>query len=423
MASRAQVHVIRKDDIAQHASIHTSISLPALDAVHVRARTAITCLTANNLSYAKGGTMLRWWDTYPVPSHLPAPYNDPSQWGTCPCWGYGEVLESRHSDFEPGMLIWGFWPTSNLPVDLKLVPGPMNQLWAEESEHRMKLMSIYNRYSIPDASARLADMAQEKLDEMAWEAVFTIWGCAYLLNRYNLASPAVHPFGSNGKTPWTAEDSDISQAVVINLSAGGKTAVSFADALINDREPGTGPLGLLSITGSSGHISTSGNSFPTKTVSYDAMTDNETLKWIALQNPSKIVVCDFGGRGDSFIRLQQALEQQFSGASIMSIGIGGEAKPMSAQEMGAWAKQIGTVKSRTQMNTSDVRDAAIALVGAEAFYEQSKQAWRAFVDRGNLKSMKLVWGAGVDGENGLEGGWERLCRGDVPSDVGLVYRV
>ena len=59
------------------------------------------------------------WDTYPLPTASPAPYNDVASWGIVPAWGYAIVIESTTSIPE-GTVLWGFWPTSTVPADLQL---------------------------------------------------------------------------------------------------------------------------------------------------------------------------------------------------------------------------------------------------------------------------------------------------------------
>lgn len=117
----ATIHVVRKDNIVEHKSFPLKYTgLPDLEDGCIRARTAIASLTSNNLSYAHMGTALHWWDAFPVPKELPAPYNDRSQYGVVPVWGYAEVLESRVAGIDAGRLMWGFWPSHDLAIVLQL---------------------------------------------------------------------------------------------------------------------------------------------------------------------------------------------------------------------------------------------------------------------------------------------------------------
>lgn len=79
--------------------------------------------------------------------------------------------------------------------------------------------------------------------------------------------------------------------------------------------------------------------------------------------------------------------------------------------------------NRVQMNMSGIRDRAIELLGAEKVFDEGQIYWEGFMKRGGLEGMRLEWGSGIGGNEGLEGGWTRLCEQAVPSDVGMVFRV
>ena len=421
MSSKADVHVISKADIKDHAVVSVSESaLSPLQDGHVRVRSAILSLGSNNFSYALLGSVRSWWDTYPVPSFLPAPYNDPDQYGICPAWGYGEVLESRVSAIESGTLLWGFWPTSNLPVDLRLVPADVAGHWIEVSEGRKTLMNLYQRYIVEDSDARLASLDHPKIEEMAWKAAFIVWEAGYLMTDMVFGSPSIHPLGE-GK--WDANDADLSRAVVISLSASGKTARAFTHGLVNRRAPNAKPLALLAITSNKDSNIIPEASFPTLTVDYDATADDKTMSWIARQQPSKIVLADFGGRGNSLQKLLSALEKSFSNVDLVIVGVGGSPQMSTQQELGQYAQKTMTLENRVQMNTSGVRDAAMEVQGADVYFQGLSQAWRAFIKSASVHDMKVEIGEGVAGENGLEGGWTSLCNGKLQSDVALAYRI
>ena len=82
--------------------------------------------------------------------------------------------------------------------------------------------------------------------------------------------------------------------------------------------------------------------------------------------------------------------------------------------------QLGKV----QYNTSGVQDAVMRADGAEAYFDQLTHRWDEYYRaRGaSAPDMRITWGEGVSGDRGVEGGWERLCKGQVGGDEGLVYR-
>jgi hypothetical protein len=40
-----------------------------------------------------------------------------------------------------------------------------------------------------------------------------------------------------------------------------------------------------------------------------------------------------------------------------------------------------------------------------------------------MPDMQIKIGTGVKGSDGVESGWERLCKGDVGTTEGLVYKL
>jgi hypothetical protein len=72
----------------------------------------------------------------------------------------------------------------------------------------------------------------KELKRMSWVSLFRpTWQTGYLLSHHTFTSDTtsrspIHPLGID--LPWTPADADISAAVVISLSAAGKTARAFA---------------------------------------------------------------------------------------------------------------------------------------------------------------------------------------------------
>lgn len=421
MSTHAGVHVISKANIAEHNVVELPTSSPeALKDGHVRVRTVIIGLTANNLSYAQLGTMRAWWDAYPVPASLPAPYNDQQQYGIVPAWGYGEVLESKVAGIEAGMLLWGFWPTSSLPIDLELVPADAFGHFVEVSKQRQTLMNLYQRYTLRDPSMRLKSLDNSATEHMAFEAACRpIWEAGYLLNKANFGDPPAHPLGEG---EWSNSDADLSSAVVISLSASGKTARGFTDGLINNRPASAKPLGLLGITSVSGKEVIPQAPFPTRSTSYEDMISTETLDWIAGQKPKKLVITDFGGRNNALARLLDGIEKYFKNSvEVVVIGVGGDPSLHTQEQLGQWAQRNMSLANRVQMNTSGIRDALMKAMGAKVYFNDQGSAWEKFVSSESAKDMKLEMHRGVKGDDGFEGGWTRACEGKLLGDVALAY--
>lgn len=421
MASK-HIHVVAKANTAEHHVVTSSTaSLPALVDGQIRVRSLLVGLTSNNMAYATQGTRLHWWNAFPVPADLPAPYNDRTSYGIVPTWGYGEVLESRTSSIEAGRLIWGFWPSSELPVDLQLKPAGVEGHFVDVTEARGSLMNMYRRYILADADLTAASLADEAVFTRLARAANcrTVWEGGYALNKAVFGQSPVHPAGSG---EWSQEKADLSSAVVVALSASGRTARSFADNIFNERPAESGPLALVAIT-SNAHANVYRQPrIPTNVVSYKDMSSQGTFDWMAPHKPKKIVVIDFGGRDNAFDALFSDIENAFPDLDVMAIGVGAEAKAHSAEDMGKF-DQRNALPNREMMNTTGTRDAMMANLGEAEYFAGLEKAWRGFLDRGCVDDMRLIVGEGIMGDRGFERGWSDLCAGKLAVDEAMVYKM
>lgn len=351
-----EVHVVSKTDNQEHAVAvldSPEVNNSSLSESSVRVRPLLISLTSNNLSYARAGDFLHWWDTYPVPAQLPAPYNDRSSWGIVPAWGYGVVTEST-TDITPGTLLWGFWPTASMPVSLRLQRSEPAGHWTEISESRQRLMTIYNAYieegriDFPDSASgnRLQSnidisslVGEEKLNHMSWISLFRpVWQTGYLLSRHTFTSspasrPPIHPLGMN--LPWTAADADISASAVVSLSASGKTARSFAYNIFQ-RSAVEGPVGFLQVSQTPEALDPVagilGAKIPTKAVRYDQA--GESMEWIGNLRPERIVIVDFGARVGTLAQLVEDIRghSALEGVKTTIVKVGSEQKVSGRRE-------------------------------------------------------------------------------------------
>jgi NADPH:quinone reductase-like Zn-dependent oxidoreductase len=91
-------------------------------------------LTANNISYAMAGDMLRYWDFFPAEEG----------WGRIPAMGFGEVIASTHDGVAVGTRCFGFFPMSK-----HLLIQPASATAAsiiDGAPHREGLAPAYNQY-------------------------------------------------------------------------------------------------------------------------------------------------------------------------------------------------------------------------------------------------------------------------------------
>ncbi|CAG8924734.1 unnamed protein product [Penicillium salamii] len=441
-----EVHVVSKADNQEHAVAtldHSEYESHSLSMSSVRVQPLLISLTSNNLSYARGGDFLHWWDTYPVPAELSPPYNDQKSWGIVPAWGYGVVTEST-TEITPGTLLWGFWPTASISVSLKLQPSELKGHWTEITDSRQRLMSIYNAYmeeghiDLPDfvpgiktkPTINISSFVDENLlKRMSWISLFRpTWQTGYLLSRHTFTSnpatqPPIHPLGMN--LPWTAADADISAAVVISLSASSKTARSFAYHVFRRRVV-EGPVGFLQVSQTpdvlepvAGKL---GAKIPTKTVRYDQV--DESVEWIGRLRPKRIVLVDFGARAGTLVQLLEGIKGHSALGDVGTtiIQVGSEQKVYSADDIKENRESMQKM-GKIQFNTSGVRDSAVEWTSAQDYHDQVQPIWEDWmqVSHETTPDIQITLGRGVSGDEGIEKGWSRLCLGSVGTHEGLVY--
>lgn len=282
------------------------------------------------------------------------------------------------------------------------------------------MMNLYHRYVAGPAHLSLNSIGKDDLDTLAWESIGIVTGAGWCISQHVFDNLAIHPFGANGTAPWTKEDADLSRAVIISMSASGKTARGFGNAVFHDRKAVTEPLGFLAVTESQDPDLIPPASFATKVVRYQSLREKATFDWIKKIAPSKIIVLDFGARGQSLSTLLQSVNTHISDVPVTIIGVGSEMKVLSPSEKAEKLQQSATMPNRIQMNTSDVYDEAMKMLGEKKFFEEKQQGWDSFVKNGGFRGMRLEWEEGVQG---IEKGWQRLCEQKVPGDVGMVFRL
>jgi hypothetical protein len=106
------------------------------------------------------------------------------------------------------------------------------------------------------------------------------------------------------------------------------------------------------------------------------------------------------------------------------VQVGNEQKVYSMQELiagKAAMEQLGKV----QYNTSGVQDTILASGDAEGYFATRSAQWEKWLDERHFSvpGMQIVFGQGVSGAGGIDGGWEKLCNGQVAPEEGLVYKM
>jgi hypothetical protein len=129
--------LVRKDQLGTN-TVRTTAA-PALTDGQVRVGIARFALTSNNITYAAMGDAMQYWQFFPVDTGA-----DGVPWGRIPVWGFGTVLESRHSDMPVGERLYGYFPMSS---SVDLTPAKVSSTsFFDGAPHRAQLHAVYNQY-------------------------------------------------------------------------------------------------------------------------------------------------------------------------------------------------------------------------------------------------------------------------------------
>ena len=422
-ASTPVIQVLSRQNYEeQHiVSLPNALPLPSLAPNSIRVTSSILALSTNNLTYARLGHLLGWWNFYPLPSSIPSEFSDPAAYGRISAWGFGTVVESTTA-IKPGTEVYGYLPIGTLPVDMRVeidseVPG----MFVETSHHRAKLMAVYNRYFL-EAPAVTTQEKEVQKQSQGYDAIGRVLHeTAYMMNRFAFGwhpEEIAHPAGASGGE-WSIEKANLAGATVLIFSASGKTAISFAYQLKHGRPEDAKPEMVIAVGSKHSKTFTENTDLFGRVLDYgyDTLSGIALGQYLGLRTESKVVIFDFGARGSAAMRWSTHLKQDYT--NVHYIAVGGEVVPLSPQETIARftaAAQSGMVDAR--VNASDLRDSGIKAIGRKAFFEGAAKDWKQYKAKGMAKGSTLIWGEGMED---LGKGWDKLCKGEVAAGEGLVF--
>lgn len=416
MAAQApQVQIIdRSDHTKQYVvTLHDAYPLPPLAKGNIRIRSRLISLTTNNFTYARLGHILGWWDVWAAIPSLPAPYNDSSKYGRISAWGYCEVVESQNDKIPVGTQLYGYLPIGDYPESLQVVVDDETGHILETTERRAGLMRIYNRY-IPSPPG--VDRLSADRSSAAWDSVAQPLGeTSYLLNRYAFGwdkTKVVHPSGA--PLPWTPEDADLTDAVVVFFGASGKTALALAHQLRLARPTEHQPRKVVAVGSAKSRDFTEGTGLFTDVLLYEDLAsgvDASIAAKLGIDANTKVLLANFSGRGTADQELYAALTRVAK--SVVILMVGGDP---TGNGSGLGNMPSGVLRC----SASHLRDAALAMDGATTYFPNAVREWGRFKEEVAAKAMKLQWGKGLQE---YSQGWEALGNGSVDPTLGLVYEI
>lgn len=412
---RETIHVLDKANYSHHRLVDLEPKQSApLPPSSLRLRPRILGLTTNNLTYARHGHLMGWYDIYPLPPNTPSPYIDSTTYGRIAAWGYADILDSTVEGITSGSTVYGFLPISTGTETVTVEFASHNGRKIEDQiivtdEHRQHLWKIYNRYRICSPLSQLE--RSPGIDALGWDALMQgLFATGYNMSTYAFAWTDENRIHPSGKGEWGKEKADLKDATVVVLNASGKTGRAFSYCLRACRPVDQQPREIIGVGSerSVGVLKESGL--------YDEAVLNDahesTTKAIEASNAKRVVLFEFGARPGAADTWADTLGS--SSVPFTSIMVGGEVK---VQDPEAARRRLANLHKLTLVNASLLREKGIEVSG-KTYFDDFHKAWEGY--RGSILGMKLEW---ADGMEAWREGWEAFCRDQVKADTGLVYRL
>jgi hypothetical protein len=128
--------VVARDDLPQCKFIEMQLpDATALPDDTLLVKVASFALTANNITYAVMGDVLKYWQIFPAPQGF----------GNIPVWGFGEVIASKHPMIPVGERLFGYFPmATHLVIEATDVS---KRGLRDGAAHRQGVAPVYNAYA------------------------------------------------------------------------------------------------------------------------------------------------------------------------------------------------------------------------------------------------------------------------------------
>jgi hypothetical protein len=243
-----------------------------------------------------------------------------------------------------------------------------------------------------------------------------LFGTAWLMNRFVFAwEEAIKPVHPIGGGEWTAEDADLTDAVVVMLAASGKTGLCVAKELRAGRPRDKQPYKVVAVGSERSRDFTLGTGLFDEVLGYhDSEGGDFNLKLGGGER--KVVLMDFGARGDAVDRWAKALEGNCKRLQVLVLG----ADPM-ATELSETAKRTQDPRSGVaQVFAGGIRDRAIDILGPSKYFAEQEAAWTKFKAGETIFGLQLKRGEGLAE---FSKGWDALIKGEHGPNAGLIYEL
>jgi hypothetical protein len=215
MTDTSYSHAINLDDYRKTSIVDGfEVSPDTLSDGQIMVRVSKVALTANSITYVIGSQQgfLPYLDIFPATEGL----------GHMPCWGFGDVIYSKHPDVPEGERLYGFFPIASHIV---CTPGKTHERgFTDVAACRNEVAPFYNEYSYIRKEPGYAPEFEDNM--MLFRPLFAT---SYLLHSFS-------------EDRGYLEDAD----QIIISSASSKTAMGFSYLLNKNETAKVKSIGLTS---------------------------------------------------------------------------------------------------------------------------------------------------------------------------------
>jgi hypothetical protein len=137
--------IVARDDLQQCKFVETQLpDAAALPDEALLVKVDRFALTANNITYAVAGDLLKYWELFPAPGNF----------GNIPVWGFGDVIASRHPGIPVGERLFGYFP---MATHLVIEAADVSKRGLRDAAaHRQNVSPVYNAYARVSGDAAFA---------------------------------------------------------------------------------------------------------------------------------------------------------------------------------------------------------------------------------------------------------------------------
>jgi len=311
--------LVAKADL--HKTEFRSHDLPDLKDGEVLLKLDRFAFTANNVTYAAFGDVMKYWQFFPADDG----------WGRIPVWGFADVEASNHPGVKVGERFYGYYPMSTHLVvqPAKVTPGG----FLDGSPHRAELAIVYNQYVNAATDPGYVESMEDL--QMIFRPLFMT---SFLIDDF------------------MADNDFFGATQVVLSSASSKTAFGAAFQLA--RRAGTHVIGLTS-PGNIGFVE--GLGCYDKAVAYGDVASLDASK--------KTIYIDMAGSG----QVRTDVHTHFGDNLVYSCAVGAS----HWDEMGDNANLPGA--RPTMFFAPSQGQKRLADWGAEGFQKNTAEAWLSFI--------------------------------------------